>query len=95
MYVSKVLALQFNNYFVLFLASLFLFVCLFLWFVVILFCFVLLSKGGCNELCVIMPRWAEPRRHTVVFVCVCVCVCVLVSECVNPRGGCFSYLRNR
>ena len=31
-------------------------------------------------LCVIMPRWAEPRRHTVVGLCVCVvCVCVCVS----------------
>ena len=27
---------------------------------------------------VIMPRWAEPRRHTVVVMCVCVCVCVCV-----------------
>ena len=28
---------------------------------------------------IVMPRWAEPRRHTVVVgVCVCVCVCVCV-----------------
>ena len=27
---------------------------------------------------IVMPRWAEPRRHTVVVLCVCVCVCVCV-----------------
>ena len=29
-----------------------------------------------SGLCIIMPRWAEPRRHTVVVLCVCVCVCL-------------------
>ena len=30
-----------------------------------------------SKLALIMPRWVEPRRHTVVcsFVCLCVCVC--------------------
>ena len=40
-------------------------------------------------LCVIMPRWAEPRRHTVVGLCVCVCVlcvCVCVCVCVSVQG---------
>ena len=33
----------------------------------------------------IMPRWAEPQRHTVVSLCVCVrvCVCVCVCVCVH------------
>ena len=35
--------------------------------------------------CVIMPRWVEPRRHTVASSCVCVCVCVCVRVCVCAR----------
>ena len=31
------------------------------------------------EMCIIMPRWAEPRQHTVVGLCVCVCVCICMS----------------
>ena len=33
---------------------------------------------------IFMPRWAEPRRHTVVCLCVCVCVsfCLLPAFCV-------------
>ena len=30
----------------------------------------------------IIPRWAEPQRHTVVDLCVCVCMCVCVCVCV-------------
>ena len=40
-------------------------------------------------LCVIMPRWAEPRRHTVVGLCVCVvcmCVCVYQSKELWQNG---------
>ena len=36
---------------------------------------------------IIMPRWAKPRRHTVVVVCVC--------ECVIPRDTCSHFLRDR
>ena len=28
----------------------------------------------CSFGSLVMPRWAEPRRHTVVVVCVCVCL---------------------
>ena len=35
----------------------------------------ILSCSGALVLIIIMPRWAEPGRHTVVVVVVCVCVC--------------------
>ena len=42
---------------------------------------ILLSRV--NNIDVIMPWWAEPRRHTVVvlFVRLCMCVCVCVCVC--------------
>ena len=32
---------------------------------------------------IIMPRWAEPQKHTVVVLCVCVCMCLCVCVCVT------------
>ena len=29
----------------------------------------------CLGMCVFVPRWVEPQRHTVITVCVYVCVC--------------------
>ena len=34
---------------------------------------------------ILMPRWAEPLRHTVVVVCVCVCVCPSFLSVVSTR----------
>ena len=30
----------------------------------------------------LMPRWAEPQRHTVVIMCACVCLSVCVCVCM-------------
>ena len=37
---------------------------------------------------IFMPRWAEPRRHTVVVACVCVCLCVCVCVCLSRAFLC-------
>ena len=42
---------------------------------------------------VIIPQYAEPRRHTVVILCVCVCVCACVCVCVFHV--CFSVTAKR
>ena len=57
-------------------------------------CFVTNEPTAGYDNCVVMPRWAEPRRQygsrRRVCVCVCVCVSVCLSVCLSslfPRDG--------
>ena len=40
----------------------------------------------CTQAYIIMPQWAEPRRHTVVVLCVCVCMSLLPVSLQRLKG---------